>query len=448
MANDKQDSQIVDWFRASTAYINAHREKTFVIFLGGEALADQNLPNLVFDFSLLHSLGVKLVLVHGARPQISAALEAAGENSQFSNDLRVTEAEFMQSITATVGNLSAKLDALFSMGLRDSPMHGSNINVCRGNFVTGKPVGVVDGIDFHYTGKVRKIQTDAINQQLDSGNIVLLSNLGYSVTGEVFNLSAEEIATETAIALNADKLIFLVPSSGVLDASGNLVPSLTEKDAKQFIEKLSDQLKENESDESLHIAHALTNALKANSNSVHRTHLISYKENGALLLELFTREGRGSLVSSDSIDQLRQATIEDVGGIISLISPLEEAGTLVPRSRELLENEIANFQVIELEETIIACAALYPVTEKSAEIACIAIHPSYQKNGLGQRLLESLEQSARENNVAELFSLTTEAAHFFLENGYQESKVEDLPEARQQLYNLQRKSKVMKKSLA
>lgn len=443
MADNTEDKQIVDWFRASTAYINAHRGKTFVVFLSGEAMADPNLRNIVFDLSLLQSLGVRLVLVHGARPQISAALEAEGISSQYSNNLRITEFSSMQSITATTGTLSANLEALFSMGLRDSPMHGSNINVCRGNFVTGKPVGVVDGVDFHYTGKVRKIQKEAIELQLDSGNVVLLSNLGYSVTGEIFNLSAESIATEAAIALGADKLIMLVPAAGVHDSSGELVSSLTEDDAKRYLEELHQRGDE----ESTHIAHALAAALKANAGRVHRTHLISYKENGAMLLELFTREGRGSLLSNDSIDLLRDATIEDVGGIISLIRPLEEAGTLVARSRELLENEIENFKVIELEETIIACAALYPVSSDSAEIACIAIHPDYQNEGLGKRLLLSLEQSAESKGLTTLFSLTTEASHFFLENTFQESDVDVLPESRQQLYNFQRKSKVMVKSL-
>ncbi len=443
MANDKQDRQIVDWFRASTAYINAHRGKTFVVFLSGEAMADDNLPNIVFDLSLLQSLGVRLVIVHGARPQISVALEAAGLFTEFSQDLRVTEASAMQTITATSGALSAKLEALFSKGLRDSPMHGSNINVCRGNFIMSKPVGVRDGTDFHYTGKVRKIQKDAIDQQLDAGNIVLLSNLGYSVTGEVFNLSADEVATEAAIALEADKLILMVPTTGVPDTDGSLISALTEQTAQHYL----DLLQAGHDSDSQFTAKALAAAIKANASAVHRTHLISYKENGAMLLELFTRDGRGSLLSSDSIDHLRSANIEDVGGILALIKPLEESGTLVTRSRELLETEIENFQVIELEDTVIACAALYPAAEDSGEIACIAIHPEYRNKGLGKRLLESLEQTAKGQGLTRLFSLTTEASHFFLENAYQESSVDALPQARQQLYNLQRKSKVMLKAL-
>lgn len=437
------EQHIVEWFRASTAYINAHRGKTFVVFLSGEALADDSLSNLIFDLSLLHSLGVKLVLVHGARPQISAALSAEGKKSEYSRNLRVTEADCMETIKATVGRLSTELEAMFSMGLSNSPMHGSNIRVCRGNFVAGQPVGVLDGVDFHFTGKVRRIQSAAIQQQLDAGNLVLISNLAYSVTGEVFNLSAEDIATETAIALNAEKLILMIPSAGVTDGEGNLVASLNESHARTYVQELLQRGGEDE----LCVAHALQASLRAHENGVHRSHMISYKENGALLLELFTRSGHGSLMSRDSIDQLRDAHIGDVGGILNLIKPLEEAGTLVQRSRDLLENEIGNFKVVELEETIIACAALYPMTDDSGEIACIAIHPDVQKNGLGKRLLSSLEKTASTMGLQNLFVLTTEAAHFFLEHGYKESSVESLPENRKQLYNLQRKSKVFRKAL-
>lgn len=437
------NNEIIEWFRSSTAYINAHRGKTFVVFLSGEALADDNLPNLVCDLSLLHSLGVKLVLVHGARPQITEALAEKGKESQYSRNLRVTEADCMETIKAIVGSLSIDLEARFTMGLHNSPMHGANINIARGNFVTGRPVGVVEGVDFHYTGKVRKIQSEAIQQQLDASNLVIMSNLGYSVTGEVFNLSAEEVATEAAIALNAEKLIMLIPSAGVTDSEGNLVASLTETDVASHVKELLGR----DDEDAQCVAHALQASVRAYENNVHRSHLISYKENGAMLLELFTRTGHGSLMSKDSIDQLRDATIEDVGGIINLIRPLEEAGTLVARSRELLENEIGNFKVVELEDTIIACAALYPISANSGEIACIAIHPQFQKQGLGKRLLASLEKAAAAKNMNALFALTTETAHFFKEHGYTEGSVDSLPEARQQLYNLQRKSKVFNKTL-
>ncbi len=443
LGKDTGTATMVDWFRASTAYINAHRGKVFVVFLSGEALAHENLANVVYDLTLLHSLGVKLVLVHGARPQISASLAQKNIASEYHNNLRVTTAESIGSIKQVVGQLGIDLEALFSLGTSKSPMHGADIRIVRGNFVNARPVGVHDGVDFHFTGRVRKIHTTVIEQQLNQNNIVLLSNLGYSVTGEVFNLGAEELATEVACALKAEKLILTVPGVGVTDADGALISALSESDAEYHRDRLSC-----ESDEdSLATYHALEAALQAYKSNVHRCHLVSFKENGALLRELFTREGHGSLLSSDSFHVLREATLSDVNGIMALIKPLEDDGTLVPRSRELLENEIENFIVIELEEAVIACAALYPINADYAEIACIAIHPDYRSNGYGERLLASLESDAREACFKNIIVLTTVTQHWFLEHGFDEISIEELPAEKQAMYNLQRKSKVLVKQL-
>ncbi len=443
MMDNEQDSiGMIEWFRASTSYINTHRGKVFVVLLSGEALADKNLPNVVYDLKLLHSLGVKLVLVHGARPQISAALENNAKVSSYHRNIRITEADCIETVTRVVGGESAKLEALLSMGISNSPMQDCDVRLCRGNFVTAKPAGIHDGIDYQYTGNVRKIRAPAIHQQLEQNNIVLLSNLGYSLTGEIFNLSAEEVATEAAVALQAEKLILMIPRAGVLDDDGSLVASLSGDDARFYADKLA-KLDE----ESQCISRALDTCLRAYSNKVHRSHLISFKENGALIRELFTRQGNGTLISSDSFEDLRVATIEDVAGILKLIRPLEENGSLVERSRELLETEIDNFKIVELENSVIACAALYPLGEGFAEIACIAIDNSFQKNGYGDRLLSSLESQAKAAGIKKIFVLTTVASHWFLGKGFLEVELSDLPEQRQELYNYQRKSKALLKIL-
>jgi amino-acid N-acetyltransferase len=438
------NQQLIEWFRASTTYINAHRDQVFVVLLSGEALLDSNLPNIIHDLNLLHSLGVKLVLVTGARPQITSALTNQGIDSSFHKQVRITSSEALDVILASVGRLNIETEAHLSMGLANSPMDGADIRVCRGNFVTAKPYGIHDGIDHHYTGRVRKIQSEAIHQQLQSGNIVLLSNLGYSLTGEVFNLTAEEIATETAVALGADKLILLTPAQGIFDQSGDLIPSLNQNDAVMHMNLLAGK----SDSESACMKKALQAAISAFSRNVHRSHLISFKNNGALLQELFTREGKGTLISRDNFDLLRQATIDDISSILALIKPLEENGTLVARSRELLETEVDNFQVIEFEGAIIACAALYQVAEKLGEIACLAIHESYQKKGYGDQLLSSLETKAKEKGLREVFVLTTVTDHWFLERGFKPAAADDLPESRKQLYSNSRNSKVLLKSIS
>jgi amino-acid N-acetyltransferase len=440
---------LVEWFRASTQYINAHRGKTFVVALSGEALASEHLRNLVSDLTLLHSLGVKLVLVHGARPQINAALTAAKLPLEFHKGMRVTDPDSLAVIAGVVGGESIRLEALFSAGTSSSTsaplaVAGSEaLTLSRGNFVTAMPIGVHNGIDFHHTGRVRRVKAASITKRLEERAIVLQNNLGYSLTGEIFNLTAEEVATELAIAIKADKLIFLVPQEGVCDEQGELIASLNPASAGVAAERFS--ASDIDSDKAL--GSALKACIKANAAGVNRAHLIGYRSNGALIRELFTREGAGSLISDDSLDTLRQAKIDDVSAILSLIRPLEADGTLVERSRERLETEIENFKVIELEGAIIACAALYRTSESLAEIACIATHPNYRRSGLGARLLQSLSAEAKGLGIEKVFVLTTVTAHWFIDHGFAQGTLDDLPEQRQALYNLQRKSKIFLKSV-
>lgn len=436
-------SQYIDWFRHSSSYINAHRKKVFVVLLTGETVAHDNFSNIVHDINLLHSLGVKLVLVHGARPQINDALDQAGIAQQYHQGLRITDTNALQIIKHTVGGISIDIEALFSMGLANSPMHGADIKVSRGNFITARPLGIIDGVDFALTGVVRKVNSDAIQQHLDSNSIVLLSNLGYSPTGEVFNLSAEEVATEVATAMRADKLILFVPQRGVMDAQNQLLSTLSPSAAQALLATISNDNPQAENG----TRESLAAAAKASQGRVHRCHLINFADNGALIEELFTREGNGTLVSRDNFELLRAATIEDVGGILELIAPLESAGILVHRSRELLESEINYFKIIEMEGMVIACAAIYPLDEKSGEIACIAIHREYQDSGRGDHLLRALEKEARRMGLSNVIVLTTQTAHWFLERGFSPIAISELPIKKQQMYNYQRNSKAFVKTI-
>ena len=436
-------SQYIDWFRNSSSYINAHRKKVFVVLLTGETIAHENFSNIVHDITLLHSLGVKLVLVHGARPQISDALAQADIELKYHQGLRITDVDGLQVIKQTVGAMSIDIEAQFSMGLANSPMHGADIRVSRGNYITARPLGIIDGVDFALTGKVRKVNATAIQQHLDTNSIVLLSNLGYSPTGEVFNLSAEEVATDVAIAMRADKLILFVPQRGVMDEHSNLVSALSPVAAESLFDALAD-----DNPQAINgVRESLAAAIKASSKSVHRCHLINFADNGALIEELFTRDGNGTLVSRDHFELLRAATIEDVGGILELIAPLEAAGVLVHRSRELLESEIDYFKVIELEGTIIACAAIYPLDDECGEIACIAIHKDYQESGRGDHLLRALEKQAHKQGLSKVIVLTTQTAHWFLERGFTPIAITELPIRKQQMYNYQRNSKAFRKEL-
>jgi amino-acid N-acetyltransferase len=432
--------QFVHWFRSAAPYIHAFRGRTFVVAFGGEVVADGKFVGLTHDLNLLASLGVRLVLVHGARPQIEGQLAQRGTRPRFVGGVRVTDETTMHSVKQASGQLRVEIEALLSMGLPNSPMANAEIRVAGGNFVTARPRGVVDGVDLQYTGEVRRIHAEAIRHRLDAGDLVLLSPLGYSPTGEIFNLTMEDVAAQTAIALRADKLIFLIEQAGVQDASGGLLRELTVSEAESALRTRAD-LPE---DARLY----LPAAIKACRAAVPRVHLLSRHVDGAILLELFTHDGVGTMVARDPLERLREAGIEDVGGVLGLIEPLEADGTLVKRSRELLEMEIGRFILLEHDELIVGCAALYPFsTERAAELACLAVHPEYRNAGAGDRLLRHIEGKARQAGVERLFVLTTRAGHWFIERGFEQRDVSALPEQRQALYNYQRRSQVFVKEL-
>ncbi|MBP0047184.1 amino-acid N-acetyltransferase [Marinobacterium sp. AK62] len=447
LSGSDSSTNYVNWFRHSSPYINMHRGKTFVLMLSGEAIADDNFANTVHDIALLNSLGVRLVLVHGARPQAERRLEARGLSTRLHHDLRITSTEILECVIEAVGCLRTDIEARLSMGLANTPMHGARIRVCSGNFVTARPVGVLDGVDMGHTGELRRIDHDGIRKLLDLNQIVLLSNLGFSPTGEVFNLAVEEVATQAAIALKADKLILFGADGGIRDSRGDLRSELLAQTARRLVHQYHAHLDDPEQPFS-ETANLLECAATACEQGVPRCHLIGYRDDGALLNELFTRDGQGTMVVSHSYEQVRSATIEDVGGILELIAPLEEKGVLVRRSRELLEAEIERFTVVERDGAIIGCAALYPFAEdRIGELACVAIDGNYRGGQRGDRLLEAIEASAREMGLEQLFVLTTRTAHWFLERGFHAAEKDRLPHEKQAIYNLQRNSKVFFKTL-
>lgn len=429
----------IDGFRHSAPYIHAHRGRTFVLVFGGEAVEDPAFPDLVHDIALLHSLGIQLVLVHGARPQIERKLSAGGIRMEYAHGLRITDDAALVCVKEAAGSVRVEIEALLSMGLANTPMSGARIGVSSGNFVTARPLGVRDGIDYCHTGEVRRVDANAIRHHLADRRIVLLSPLGYSPTGEVFNLSAEEVATATAIELQADKLVLLNEGEKLRDGRRRLVAQLTVNEAEALLagrRRLT---------ETLH--RQLQSAVVACRGNVRRVHLLDRQQDGALLLELFTRDGLGTLVTADPYEGLRPATIEDVGGVLELIKPLEQQGILVKRSRELLEMEIGHFLVIERDGAIIACAALYPGDRQTAELACLAVNEEYRNEGRGDALLQAIEHRARQNGIQQLVVLTTRTAHWFRERGFLPGDLSHLPARKKALYNYQRNSKVFYKAL-
>ncbi|PPD47821.1 MAG: amino-acid N-acetyltransferase [Methylobacter sp.] len=435
----QQQSTFVSWFRNSSPYIHAHRNRTFVIFFSGVAVTEPDFDNLIHDFALLKSLGVRLVLVHGIRTQIDERVLEQGDTPKFHHHLRITDATTLQYVKQAAGLVRIEVEALLSMGVSGSPMAGAKIRVASGNFVTAKPLGVLDGIDYCYTGKVRRIDSQGIHQQLDQNNVVLISPIGYSPSGEVFNLSAEEVATEVAIALKAEKLILLTEQACVSPQDQQPIQQLTTVQANELLQQnptLSDI-----------IARSLRAAIQSCQQGVQRAHLINRHVDGALLLELFTRDGIGTLISSTAFETIRTATLDDIGGILELIKPLEQQGKLAKRSREKIEMEISDYVVIERDGLIIGCIALHAdLPGQFGAIACLAVHPDYQGGARAKRMLEFVYDKAKQLQLNTLFVLSTQTMHWFIEQGFLPTDLQHLPEALRLLYNPARNSKILYKT--
>ena len=439
MAVTPQPEAFVRWFRQAAPYLHAFRGRTFVVAFGGEMVAERaRFAHFIQDVNLLAALGIRLVLVHGARPQIEAELKAKGIRSRYAKGLRVTDAQALVAVKHAAGVLRVELEALLSQGLPNSPMAGAAIRVASGNYIAARPIGVVDGVDYQYTGLVRKVDAQAIARRLEAGEVVLVPHIGYSPTGEVFNLSWEDVAENVAVALRADKLLLFVDRLPT-DRKGAVLGELTARQAEALLKdaKLG-----------AHTTRAIKHALAALAAGVGRAHLVARRTWGAVPLELFTHSGVGTMITADPVEKLRPAKIDDVGGILALIEPLEADGTLVKRGRERLEREIGNFLVIEHDGVIAGCAALYPFAgDKAAELACLAVAPEVRDAGYGERLLHACEARARALKIRKLFALTTRAEHWFVAQGFKPAEPAALPGERQALYNWKRGSKVFLKRI-
>jgi len=439
MSDTPYDEHFVSWFRAVTPYINAFRGKTFVIAFGGKAVASEFAKTLAYDVNLLVSLGIRLVLVHGARPQIEEELAEKNLESKYHRGYRVTDAAALDCVLDAVGSVYLEIEAMLSQGLPNTPMANSRIRVIGGNFITGQPIGVLDGIDMHYAGKVRKVDAEGINAQLGLGNIVLLNCEGPSPTGEIFNLQMEEAAEAVAAAIKADKLVYLTDSKGVTDKAGELLDAMTADEASQLLQD-ADWL-------TTDIKRYLPCAVRASRGGVGRVHLIGFEQDGALLRELFTHDGVGTVVTRESLENIREAKPDDIAALIALIEPMEQEGILVHRPRELLEREIDRFSIMLHDGIIVGCAALYQHSEEEAELACLAVNPDHREWGYGEQLMKRIEKRARKSGIKRLFVLTTRTEHWFVERGFKLGTVDDLPAGKRDMYNYQRRSKVLFKPL-
>ena len=439
----------VPWFRSVAPYIHKFRNQTFVVGVCGEAIAAGKLQHLAQDLAMVQSMGVKIVLVHGFRPQVNEQLSAKGHAARYSHGLRITDEVALDCAQEAAGQLRYEIEAAFSQGLPNTPMAGSTVRVLSGNFITARPVGIVDGVDFQHSGLVRKVDVAGITRTLDFGAMVLISPFGFSPTGEAFNLTMEEVATSVAIALQADKLLFVTEVPGILTQPGQPESEDNPIDTElplAVAEKLLAELPPatHPTDTAFYLQHCV----KACKHGVERSHIIPFAMDGSLLLEIYVHDGVGTMVIDEKLESLREATSDDVGGILQLIAPFEKDGTLVKRSRTEIERDVGNYTILEHDGVIFACAALYPYPEsRTAEMAALTVSPESQGQGDGEKVLKRVEQRAKAMGLDSIFVLTTRTLHWFLKRGFTQVDPDWLPESRKRKYNWDRKSLVLVKKL-
>lgn len=421
---NQSEIEFIHHLRQSSPYMARHRGKTLVIYLPGSLISHpETLLEFAKDCLLLKNLGIQPILTLGATEQIDQACLESGYTWQTHLGQRITEGQHLTLFQQTLGWVRSQLEAAFSQA---SAEQHSPITLVSGNWAIAQPKGVIDGIDFQHTGRLRKINQAAIKATLDAPQIALLTPLSYSLTGEVFNLNTLELAFALSQQLQVDKLMLYQPSERMAKLPKSM--SLTEA--------LNAPL-----------PNPLSSHLQNYAQGIPRIHLMDEMQPGSILLELFSRDGLGSLIFTDRYHHIRPAKIDDVAGILNVIAPLEKKGILVKRSRETLELEIENFIVLTLDQSIIGCAALYPIDQTTAELACLAVDHDYQGQDFGRELMQNIEQLARQAHFSRLCLLTTHTQHWFIEHGFQPATLQDLPPARQQLYNYQRQSKVLIKPL-
>lgn len=444
MADYAHRQDFTHWLRSSAPYIPAHQGRTFVLYLDDELMMGDALSPMVSDLALLSRLGINLVVVTGARLEVDRALKAAGIKAPMTKVHRPTDAEAMRCVQAVACEQRVRLERLASMGRPSGPERHMSVRITSGNYVIGRPLGIIDGINYGFAGLVRRVRSDFIKAHLATGTIVHIDCLGYAITTEVFNLNTADLAAQVAVALGADKLIMMTKAP-LFESDGATISELDPSELENFLAEQALTAAES----GYHHIKAILQAVRA---GVPRAHVLNYDNEDALLNELFSHQGSGTQIAMRRNEKIRTAGQNDISDILSLIEPLERSGVLVRRSRERLEQEISHFIVMELDGLITGCAALYPLGDppaiaKMGELACLVTHPDYQRQGIGEALLAALEKQAKTIGMKQLCTLTTQTSQWFLEQGFAEGDLSLLPDARRLLYNFQRGSKVLMKEI-
>lgn len=407
--------------RGILTYTSRFRDRTFVLAVDSVVLNADSLRNLVLDIAVLRSVNINIVLVHGASQQIESFGKQMGITPSNTDGMGVTDAATLQ-LAITAGNAVAH-ELLEAFSEADQRAMVSNA-------IIAHPAGIISGRDLQHTGRVERVDVEFLQTALNHGIIPIIPPMGFDGEGRTFRVNSDGVALAVARSLKAAKLIFLGPSNGVAMA-GKLSAQFSVAEAEAYVRK-------NRETDPPELISKLEHGVAACLNGVNRAHIVDGRTEEALLREVFSNEGIGTMVYANEYEAIRKARKRDVRSILRLVRESVQAQEVVQRSEQEITSEISNFYVYEIDKTVLGCAALhiYGVDPKVAELACVVVSSSHENQGIGRKLMHYLEARARETGVKRLIVLSTRTFNYFQQKGgFMEGSVDMLPPERRQKYN-------------
>lgn len=421
-------------------YIPKFQNQTFVIFISGAILQQGKLQEFARQIAILHSLDIKIIIVHGSRPQISALLAQEGLKYHKYRNLRITTPE----ILTLVQSASWKLSYEILQALSNSHVTGFSIAPIIGNFVKAKGMGIIDGQNFLYTGQVDKVHKKRLQILLEHNYTPLLQPLGMDSEGTLFNLRAVEIAAHTAQVMKAAKFILLIEED--YRYLGNTMGFLNIQELDKQIEDLQTLPHSNDTQELL--LERLQSAHQAAQQGIERIHLVHAIGKDYLLREIFTKEGNGLLISGNQFSQIRRAQPQDTKIILELLEKNNQLGEFRERGQEELVSNIEDFFLFEIEGAVCGAVALHPLKyHQTAELAALVVDQNYRQLGIGKKLVSFLLQFTQRKGMQSIYAMTTRAQQFFLEQGFEKLATEQTPEELLDKWNSDRSSQIFRYTL-
>jgi len=433
----KEQAEII---RQAFVYINRFKNDTFVIEIDSALIANDLFPVLVRDLVLLRRMGIRIILVPGARTRIDEILSTYNIECPWVSGVRVSYPEAIPFIKMAAFDVSNMIMTMLAE---------NEAGAIIGNWVKARAIGVRNGVDFQNSGLVESLQTDILNKVLDEGLIPIFPNIGWSALGKPYNLSSNDIAFAISVQMKAAKLFFVTDIGGIKVGNFTLpdgaytsedgtISQMTMVQAGQFLDL-------NRQDNGQNAERDLVSyAYRACKQGVRRVHIVDGKAEGMILQEIFSSQGLGTMIYANSHENIRPMTVADIPGVLSLMQPMIEEGALVARTAEDLTEKLGDYAVYDVDGTLHACGALHTFPDKQGEIAAIVVNEAYESRGIGKKMIDYLIEQATKMKLKSVFVLTTLTADWFKQLGFVEAGVDDLPEQKREKYNKGRNSLILK----